>query len=120
MELLNLPAECWGYLGGAPNGVYKQLVVTNTKLDKAYRYGLGVNSEQSVLGLLDLLFMAQHAPKPHKATYLLKAQAQLDSSLRLKLRLYLELKLVNATKVFQLQADLQEVGRMLGGWLRSL
>jgi hypothetical protein len=99
-------------------GVYKQLVGLNTKLDKAHRYSLGVNSEQSVLDLLELLFMAQHAPKTHKATYLLKAQAQLDT-LRLKLRLYLELKLVNETKIFQAQAELQEVGRMLGGWLKS-
>jgi len=98
--------------------VYKQLAGINTKLDKAHRYSLGTSSEQSVLSLLELLFMSQHAPKPHKGAYLLKAQAQLDT-LRLKLRLYMELKLANETKVFQLQADLQEVGRMLGGWLKS-
>jgi hypothetical protein len=98
--------------------VYKQLSGLNSKLDKTQRYGLGVSSEQSVLSLLELLFMAQHAPKAHKPAYLLKAQAQLDA-LRLKLRLYLELKLANETKLFQLQADAQEIGRMLGGWLKS-
>jgi hypothetical protein len=100
-------------------GVYKQLVSVNTKLEKAHRYSLGTSSEQSVLSLLELLSMAQHAPKPHKGAYLLKAQAQLDT-LRLKLRLYLELKLANETKLFQMQADVQEAGRMLGGWLKSL
>lgn len=99
--------------------VYKQLMIVNTKLDKNYRYGLGVSTEQSVLSLLELLFMAQHASKVQKPVYLLKAQSVLDV-LRLKLRLYLELKLANATKLFQMQADLEECGRMLGGWLKSL
>lgn len=87
-------------------------------MEKAHRYGLGVSTEKSVLSLLELLSMAQHAPKAHKAAYLLKSQAQLDI-LRLKLRLYMELRLANETKLFQLQAELQEVGRMLGGWLKA-
>lgn len=99
--------------------IYKQLVTINLKLDKSYRYGLGMSSEQSILLLLELLFMAQHAPKTHKITHLLKAQSELDV-LRLKLRLYLELKLTNETKLFQMQADLEEAGRMLGGWSKSL
>lgn len=99
-------------------GVYKQLVTINSKLDKAHRFVLGASSEKSVLGLLELLFMAQHAPKSHKAAYLIKAQSELDV-LRLKLRLYLELKLANETKIFQMQSDLEETGRMLGGWLKS-
>lgn len=100
-------------------GAYKQLAVLNSKLEKPHRYGLGVSTEQSVLVLLELLFMAQHAPKTYKGVYLLKAQAQLDT-LRLKFRLYLELKLTNETKIFQMQSDLQEIGRMLGGWLKSV
>lgn len=87
-------------------------------MEKAHRYGLGVSTEQSVLNLLELLSTAQHAPKAHKAVYLLKSQAQLDV-LRLKLRLYMELKLANETKLFQLHSELQEVGRMLGGWLKA-
>lgn len=63
--------------------------------------------------------MAKSAPKTLKAGYLLKAVAKLEVS-TLKLRLLLELKLVNETKLFQLQGKLAEIGRMLGGWLRSL
>jgi hypothetical protein len=62
--------------------------------------------------------MAQYAPKTHKGAYLLKAQSQLEV-LNLQLRLYLDLKLANETKIFQLLSDSQEVGRMLGGWLKS-
>ncbi len=91
----------------------------NEKLPKHKRYGLGTSTEQTILDLLEQLLMAKHAPKSHKAGFLIRAQAQLET-LRLKLRLYLELKLANATRIMQLQAQLQEIGRMLGGWLRSV
>jgi hypothetical protein len=35
------------------------------------------------------------------------------------LRLLLELKLCNETKIFQTQAQMEETGRMLGGWLKA-
>ena len=54
-----------------------------------------------------------------KGPYLIKANTNLEIT-RLKLRLFLELKLANETQVFQLQAKLEEIGRMLGGWLKSL
>jgi hypothetical protein len=38
----------------------------------------------------------------------------------LKLRLLLELKLVNETKVFQTQSTVEEIGRQIGGWLKSV
>lgn len=78
----------------------------------------GYRSQRTMDSLLQLFFMAQHAPKTHKGAYLLKAQTQLDV-LNLQLRLYLDLKLANETKIFQLLADLEEVGRMLGGWLKA-
>lgn len=62
--------------------------------------------------------MAKNAPRSLKASYLIQASAQLEV-VTLKIRLLLELELVNATKVFQVQAVLQEIGRMLGGWLKS-
>lgn len=63
--------------------------------------------------------MAKHAPKSHKIAFLLKAQAQLEVT-TFKLRLMLDLKLTNETKIFQTQKRLDEIGRMLGGWKRSL
>ena len=63
--------------------------------------------------------MAKNAPKPLKATYLIKASSHLEIVI-LKLRLYLELKIANETKIFQSQAQLADIGRMLGGWLKSL
>jgi len=99
--------------------VYKQIIDANNHLTKRWRYSLGLSLENSVLSLLENLIMAKNATKPFKAPYLIKASSQLEIS-RLKLRLMLEFKLVNETKIFQLQAKLREIGRMLGGWLKSV
>lgn len=85
---------------------------------KRWRLSLGSSIENSILLVLEHLVMAKNAPKTMKSAYLLKASSGLEV-LTLKLRLLLELKLVNETRVFQLQAQTQEIGRMLGGWLKS-
>jgi hypothetical protein len=99
--------------------LYKLIFDLNNHLEKRYRYSLGQNLETGVLDMMSNLIMAKNAPKPLKATYLIKASSLLEIS-TLKLRLYLEMKIANETKIFQAQSLLAEIGRMLGGWLRSL
>lgn len=91
----------------------------NGKLPKSQRYSLGQSLENSTLELMEQLIMAKNAPKPHKSSYLIKALAQQEIA-TLKLRLYLELKLANETKLFQAQSSLRDIGRMTGGWYKSL
>jgi hypothetical protein len=99
--------------------LYKQVVDMNGKLDKVHCYSLGHSLEQSTLQLMEELIMAKNAPKPHKAGYLINAGVQQEVA-TLKLRLLLELKLANDTKVFQAQSNLRDIGRMIGGWRKSL
>ena len=99
---------------------YKEVVGINNHLDKRWRYSLGHSAEESILGLLESLVMAKHAPKALKVSYLLKSMSHLEV-LRLKLRLFLELKVTkNETNLFKIQAHNEEIGKMLGGWIRSL
>ncbi len=97
---------------------YKTLVDINHRLNKRWAFSLGLSTENSLLSLLEQLIMAKNAPKSHRAAYLIKASAQWETA-NLKVRLLLELGLVNETRIFQLQSDLAEIGRMLGGWLKS-
>jgi uncharacterized protein YehS (DUF1456 family) len=99
--------------------VYKGLAVILPVLPKQERYSIGQSCETSVLTLLENLIMAKHAPKAQKTSYLIRASAQHEIAV-LKLRLILELKLANETNVLKLQAKLVEVGRMLGGWRKSI
>jgi hypothetical protein len=99
--------------------LYKQLVDCNITIPKLHRYGLGQSSEASVLTTLENLVMAKYAPKPNKAKFLIVSTAHIEI-LRFKLRLYLELRLLNETRVFQMQAVLQEIARMANGWRKSV
>jgi len=99
--------------------VYKNLVDINNKLNKKWLYSLGINTENSILELIEYLVMAKNAPKTLKVGYLIKASACLEIT-TMKIRLLLEFKLINETRIFQIQSILAEIGRMLGGWLKSL
>lgn len=90
----------------------------NNKLNKRWLYSLGTSTENSVLELIELLVMAKNAPKTLKSGYLIKASASLEVA-TMKIRLLLEFKLVNETRIFQIQSNLAEIGKMLGGWLKS-
>lgn len=99
--------------------LYKQIVDITEHLSKRWRLSLGKSIEDSTLNCLSELIMAKNAPKLLKAGYLIKACSHQETCM-LKLRLCLELKLVNETKIFQAQSTLEEIGRMLGGWLKSV
>lgn len=98
--------------------MYKNVVDINHNLNKRWRYSLGSSIENSILELMENLIMAKNAPKPMKGSYLIKSSAILEVSM-IKIRLLLEFKLANETRIFQQQAKLAEIGRMLGGWLKS-
>jgi len=98
--------------------IYKDIIDLNTNLPRRWRYGLGSSLENSILTTIENLIMAKKAPTTLKPAYLIKADNQLEIA-TLKLRLLLEFDLVNNTKIFQTQGKLQEIGRMLGGWLKA-
>lgn len=99
--------------------VLKDLIDLNGHLDKKWRYSLGQGTEATLTSVLENLILAKNAPKALKAPYLLRASSFHELTI-LKLRLYLEFNCANETRIFQLQARLAEIGKMLGGWLKSL
>lgn len=89
------------------------------KLPSLQKQTIGRRVEDGILSLLEALVMAKHAPKAHKTVYLLRATALVEL-LGFQLRLLFEQKLANETTTHQLQAKLLEIGRMCGGWLKSI
>ena len=98
--------------------LYKAINDICNQLSKRWRYGLAISLENSLLDCMENLIMAKNAPKTLKAGYLIRASSKLEVS-RLKMRLLLESKAANETKLYQAQGQLDEVGRMLGGWLKA-
>ena len=98
---------------------YKAIIKVTYYLEKRWRFTLGASIEESLLSLLRELIMAKNAPRPLKTAYLIQASGHLEVC-AFKLRLCLEVAAQNPTTIFQIQAILQDIGRQLGGWKRSL
>jgi hypothetical protein len=99
--------------------VYKKLATLVTTVDKKYRYTLAEPVVESCRETLKQLVLAKHAPKSHKASYLISADANVEIT-ALMLRALLELSLVNDTNSLKLQAKLTDARRQIGGWRKSI
>ena len=99
--------------------LYKLIIDINGHLDKKWRYSIGQSLEKEISDGLSNIIMAKNAPRNLKVPYLLKSSGHIEIS-TLKIRLLLELKAINETKLFQAQKMLIEIGKMNGGWLKSL
>ena len=86
---------------------------------KKDKYALGAKCESHIIDTLELLLAASSAPRPEKKQFLLQANVKFDA-LKIFLRLAKDIKALDAKKYVALQTHIQEIGKMLGGWQRSL
>ena len=86
---------------------------------KKDRHNLGARCEGYILDTLELLLAAGSVPKQEKKQYIVRANVKFDA-LKVFLRMAKELRLLDNKKYLELQKHIQETGKMLGGWQRSL
>lgn len=82
------------------------------------RPALVVKIEKTLLDLLELISQAEFASQSEKTNCLKLASVKLDF-LKILFRLTYELKIINQKKYILLEEKLQEIGKMIGGWLKS-
>lgn len=88
-------------------------------LPKIVRYSLGQTIEKNNLALLESLTAAEHAEPVLKGRILLEANTKTEV-LKLLLRILTEKRLLKETTYFSYSANLIEIGKMIGGWRKSL
>jgi hypothetical protein len=86
---------------------------------KIYRYNLGGKIEGCFLDLLENIFKTIYLSGANKHTQLILAIVKLDN-LKFFLQLAWENKCLSTQKYSDLSEQLNEVGRMLGGWRKGL
>lgn len=87
---------------------------------KSQRYSLGATCQAEMLEMLKECLKAASSSNPaRKLTHLTNASSNLDA-LRLLLCLAKDCRCISNQTYQQLDARLSEVGRMLGGWLKSI
>lgn len=89
------------------------------KFPKSEKYSLGQTLQNTTLALLRSIIIATRSDKMTRRDYLVAGNADLDV-LKLLIRLAVNTQSLDQKKYLLLETQLQEIGRMLGGWLRSL
>ncbi|MEA3398987.1 MAG: four helix bundle protein [Patescibacteria group bacterium] len=107
----------WHFLIELTN-VYKTFHGYRTLVPKHERFSIYERSENIIIDILELVLEASYTPKDHKSIFLEKASVKLNI-IRFLIRLMKESKTLDLKKYALLQEILDEIGRMLGGWIRS-
>lgn len=99
--------------------LYKTFYSYSALFPKKDKYTLGAKCEMYIIATLELLLEAGCASRDEKLVLLKKTNAKFDA-LKLFIRLLKDLNVIDNKKYLELQKQIQEIGRMLGGWQRSL
>jgi len=99
--------------------LYQNIYSLRLSIPKQDRYTLWQKVENTNLNILEGLLQASSLYKQDKLLVLEKVSIQLNM-FRIFIRLMKDSKIINGTKYLNLQQKIDEVGRMLGGWIRSL
>jgi len=86
---------------------------------KQNRYTLGSKIDEVFLLAIEYCFLASYASKDTKLIHLERCISRVDL-LKLLLQLTWEIRALDTKKYTVLSEQLQEVGRMLGGWKKGL
>ena len=90
-----------------------------THFPKQNRYTLGNKIDNVFLLAIEYCFLASYAGKDTKLVHLERCISRVDL-LKLLLQLAWEIRALDTQKYTILSEQLQEVGRMLGGWRKGL
>ncbi|MFA6047870.1 MAG: diversity-generating retroelement protein Avd [Parcubacteria group bacterium] len=99
--------------------LYKSFYSYSKLFPKKDKYTLGSKCEMYIIETLELLLAAGSASKPEKIAYIRKANIKFDT-LKIFIRLGNDIKMLDSKKYLALQKQIQEIGRMIGGWQKSL
>jgi len=88
-------------------------------MPKRDRYALGLKIEQQTLDFFELIMMAYVKTGQSKLLILQKADLKLKM-IKLFVRLAHDIKVMPTKRYIELEEKLLELGKMLGGWIKSL
>jgi len=97
---------------------YKNFHLLRAKISKQDRYTVFQRCENVILDLLERILEASQLSKAQKLPVLEKASLKLNF-LRVFLRLMKDIKSIDLKIYAGLEQNVDEIGRMLGGWIKS-
>lgn len=98
--------------------LYKNFYAHRADVPRQDRYTLWQRSENCILDVLEGVLLASQLNKMEKISVLTNTSVKLNS-LRVFLRLMKDVKAIDNKRYIVFESDVDEIGRMLGGWIRS-
>ncbi len=98
--------------------LYKTLHEYRKIIPKKDRFTVFERCENAMLDILEAILLASSQKKEEKAPTLEQASLKLNV-LRVFVRLLKDIKAIDMKKYVTLESMIDEIGRMLGGWIRS-
>lgn len=86
---------------------------------KSCRHTLGQKIDLHLLDTIELLFISAHSSRANKMPILEEANTKLDLA-KFFLQVAWQLKALDNKKFIRISTELEEVGKMLGGWKNEL
>lgn len=99
--------------------LYHALHEIQRSVPKIERYTLWQRCENTALQILEDFIRMGYLPQEERPQRLTDVSVLIDM-LRIFIRLSYEVKAISQKKYLLLQQKLDEIGRMLGGWLKSI
>lgn len=96
--------------------VFYQYAVNFPKKD---RFGIGQRCENQILDLVEWTIKASKSRRENKQAILYQISLQLDT-LKIFIRLMKEIRTIDLKKYTIIQGHINEIGKMLGGWIKSM
>ncbi len=99
--------------------LYKLLHEFRYLIPKQDRFTIYAKTEDALLEIIESILKVSRLPKNEKLKDLRNIDSMLDM-LRIFMRLLKDTKALDNKKYILIEKEIDEIGRMLGGWIRSL
>ena len=99
--------------------LYRAYSQSYTTFPKAKRYTLGSTIDRHLLDVIELIIEAEYTTKKDKLLPLQKLSIKVDL-VKVLIRLACETKCIETKNYQILSSSLVEIGKMLGGWIKTL
>jgi four helix bundle protein len=98
---------------------YKKIYLLSSKIPKKDKFGIYVRIENFCLDIIILITEAALQARGNKFLLLNSARIKIETLKRL-IRITNELKIVENKKYIELESELQEISKMINGWIKYL
>jgi len=98
--------------------LYKDFYSLRNSVPRHDKFAIWLRCENIILEILECIISASQISKVEKLPVLQKGSVKLDF-LRVLIRLCKDTKILDDKKYISLEQNIDEIGRMFGGWIKS-